>query len=693
MLARVQERLGRALGGCKAIAGAPVSFGILERHMRIGVAYYPEHWPRERWAADAQMMKQMQIDVVRIGEFAWSRLEPRREQFEMDWLVEAVETLGAEGLEVIIGTPTAAAPPWLLNRHPGIAPVDAEGKPWYPGSRRHACLNNRAYQKYARRVVRQLAKTFGRNPHVVAWQIDNELGCGGSGVCYCDDCQLAFRQWLKGRYGSVERLNKKWGTVFWSQEFTDWHEIPAPRRTPAGVHPSLLLDYRRFVSATYRDFVREHADTIREFAGAEQKVTTNTIGLQLDQIDLFSLGVFQDVASVDSYPAQQSALDSVALNLDLTRSVKRKAFWVLEQQAGPTLLGSRRSLPRPGQLRLWSYQAAARGAELISYFRWRTCPFGQEMHWYGMLDTDGVPRRCFDELKRTIAELKGRAALWEGRLPVAKVALVLDYASHWALGRDALAAGLNYVNQLRIFYTELRRMGVTVDFVPPQGQLTDYAAAVVPMPLICDFERAKHLEAYASQGGTLLVTAPAGYRTEENTSLPTSPPADLTGLLGVQVVEHDILRSEHRNALVFEDGRRFPTEGFCSVMELHGAQVLATYAEEFYAGSPAVVTNRSGRGQAFFMGATTSREGCRHVLCTMLDAAGLAPHSWSSESVEIVPVAASDEERHLTFVLNHAPEPVELSLGEASSCEDLLTGKTSSGAVRVEGYGVVLLKM
>lgn len=659
--------------------------------MRIGVAYYPEHWPEERWAEDARLMRQTGIDVVRVAEFAWSRLEPRRAQYDMEWLQRAIEILGGEGLQIILCTPTAAPPPWLFNRHPSMVPQDREGKNWFPGSRRHVCLNNRPYRRYVRRIVRELTRALGSRPEVCAWQIDNELGCHDSGRCYCDDCEQAFREWLKRRYGIIDRLNKLWGTVFWSQRFNDWHEVPAPRRTPASPHPSLVLDYKRFMSATVRDFVADQREIIEQYSSGHKPITTNSIGLHLHQIDQFSLAGPQDVAAVDNYPVDAESLDAVACQLDLTRSVMRKPFWVLEQQAGPTMIRARRGQPRPGQLRLWSYQAAARGAELIGYFRWRTCAFAQEMHWYGMLDADGSMRRRYDELKAAIAELKDGASLWEGRLPDARVAMVLDYHAHWALEADSMAADIDYLAQFRVFYNLLRRMGLAVDIVPPGQDASGYALLVVPMPVLAREQEARTWRDFVVRGGTLIVTAPAGYRTEQNTWLMAPPPGPLSDLLGVEVVEHDMLSGGADNAAVFEDAEH-PLHSFCSVLELRGAEAVATYGRQFYSGGPVVTCRADGEGRAYFLGAIGSAELYAHLLEAAVRDAGLERSPWSSEVVEVVPLHTGEDEDSLTFVLNHSEESAQLALPEGESRRDLLTGREHSVKVPLEGYGVVLLQ-
>ncbi len=660
--------------------------------MQIGVAYYPEHWPQERWGRDAAMMRQAGIDVVRIGEFAWSRLEPRRGRYETDWLERAIDVLAGEGLRVILCTPTAAPPSWLFHRHPPMMPQDREGKPWYPGSRRHVCLNNRPYRRYVLRIVREIAKNLGSKPEVFAWQVDNELGCHASGRCYCDDCEQAFREWLKRRYGTVERLNNLWGTAFWSQEFGDWHYIPAPRRTPAGTHPSLELDYQRFISATIRDFFDEQRDIIEEYAGGAKPVTTNGLGLSTDQVNQFSLGSVVDVAAYDNYPVATGNLDWTALQLDLTRSVQGGPFWVAEQQAGPSLIPTREGQPAPGQLGLWSYQAAARGAELICYFRWRTCRWGQEMHWYGMLEPDGRAGRRFEEISETIGRLKNKADLWEPATPAPTAAMVLDYDSHWALRADSMGTELDYRKQLCLLYSILRRKGIGVEVLAPSEEpAEDCRILVVPMPIIGRAEVSRAWEEFVAAGGQLLITAPAGYRNEYNAALSEAPPGPLSELLGLNVVEHDTSTAETANGIALNDDE-FPAADLCTIVESRGAEVLGTYTERFYAGTPAVTRNELAEGAAYYVGTNSSPELYAQVLERMLTETEVRTSPWAGETLEVVPLQNGPEGATLTFVLNHSPEPCELELPEDTTVTDLLGEAKHSGTVPMGGFGVVLLQ-
>ena len=403
------------------------------------------------------------------------------------------------------------------------------------------------------------------------------------------------------------------------------------------------------------------------------------------------------MAAFDNYPIAGPNPDGAAVGLDVTRSVKRAPFWVLEQQSGPTTIRSRHSRPRPGELRLWSFQAAARGADLIAYFRWRTCGAGQEMHWHGMLDPDGRPSAYFEELRGAIAELKRHAPLWEGRLPRADVALVLDYDSHWALRADSMSADLDLRGQFCAFHALLRRMGVAVDVLAPDQDPAGYAVAVVPMPMIVRDQSARLWQGYVEGGGRLLVTAPAGYRTEQNAWAAARPPAALAGLLGVEVPGHDVFSGEEAPNIAI-GGAEFPVRGFCCLLEVAGATAVGAYGEGpaagsgAYAGVPAVTRAEAGQGSAWFLGAVSTDELYGHLLERVLEEAGVPRSPWSSDVVEVVPLRAGEGEAPRTFVLNHGARPAALPLGKGARCTDLLTGSAHTDAVRVAPYGVVLLE-
>ncbi len=660
--------------------------------MKFGVAYYPEQWPEEQWGADAQMMVEMGIEVVRVGEFAWWRLEPRRERIDTNWLEDAVEVLSERGLRVLLATPTAAPPPWLFNRHPNILPLQADGSRWYLGSKKHVCINNPAYNKYARRIVSELARTF-RDEDIWAWQVDNEPGAGPASMCYCEECEKAFRRWLKRRYGRIDRLNRIWGTSTWSQGYHDWHEIPAPRRTVFEPHPSLSLDYSRFMSAQYRNFVEEQRDIISSYVGDKARVTVSEpSGADVQHVDVFSLAKQQDVVSLDNFPTDSSRLEETALGLDLARSLKHTGFWITQQQAGATLIPGHTQQPRPGQLRLWTLQAAARGAEFISYSRWRTAQTGQEMHSYGLFDSDGTPRRRLDEIKGVIEEMQD-SDLFAGWEPRTDAAILIDHESAWSFESTPFGWDGDYWESVQGAYRELRREGISVEFLEHEENLSPYELIVAPMQFITSPAMAKRLKVFVHDGGTLVITAPAGYKTPQGRAIESPPPGPLMELLGVEVVEYDAL-GDHTEAFwspLDASSETFEADGLCSVIQLRGADAIAEYADQYYADTPAVTLAREGRGQALFSGVALDAEGWEWLMDEAITRAELGRCAWAQDEVEVIPLTAVEGEGERICVLNHSDESVELPLPSGREVVDLLDKGTFNDSLTLPPYDAVIL--
>ena len=113
--------------------------------IHFGVDYYPEHWPRERWETDARLMKEMGVQVVRMAEFSWFKMEPAEGEFDFEWLEDVVALLDSYGIKTVLGTPTAAPPAWIIQKNPEIQPIDREGRRRHFGGRHHDCQSNAVY--------------------------------------------------------------------------------------------------------------------------------------------------------------------------------------------------------------------------------------------------------------------------------------------------------------------------------------------------------------------------------------------------------------------------------------------------------------------------------------------------------------------------------------------------------------------
>jgi beta-galactosidase len=461
--------------------------------MDLGVCYYPEHWPETRWAEDARLMRETGLTRVRIGEFAWSRIEPDPGRFDWGWLDRAVDTLHGAGLGIIMGTPTATPPKWLVDRMPDMVPLDRNGRPRGFGSRRHYCFSHQGYRDEAARITRAVAERYGTHTGVVAWQTDNEYGCHDTVQSFSPAARDAFRLWLAERYDTIDALNEAWGNVFWSMEYRSFDAVELPNLTVTEANPAHWLAFRRFSSDQVVAFNRAQVETLRECSPGRD-ITHNAMGFYTGY-DHRDLAADLDVLGWDSYPlgflemfrfseedkrryARQGHPDIAAFHHDLYRGCANGGRWsVLEQQPGPVNWARYNPAPLPGMVRMWTLEAYAHGAELVSYFRWRQFPKAQEQMHAGLLRPDGEAAPALQEVRLVAEELGQLGKVGEA---AKHAALVFDYASEWMTqiqpqgeGRSALWATFDC-------YSALRRLGLNVDILPPTASLEGYALIVVP---------------------------------------------------------------------------------------------------------------------------------------------------------------------------------------------------------------------
>lgn len=515
--------------------------------MNLGVCYYPEQWPESKWASDAQRMAAAGLTHVRIAEFAWSRMEPARDQFDWSWLDRAIAVLAAQGLKVILGTPTAAPPKWLVEQHPDILPVALDGSRFNFGSRRHYDLSSPTYRAQCARIVDVMAARYGQHPAVVAWQTDNELGMHYSMPSYSDATRQAFRAWLRQRYEHIATLNTAWGNVFWSMEYDHFDGIDLPIRLPTDVNPIHMLDFRRFLSAEVASFHKLQADILRRHAPGRD-VFHNFTGFYsgFDHFEFAAAGI--DVAAWDSYPIARSTIiglsqqeqlrwartghpDVSAFSHDLYRAVGNGRFSVMEQQAGPVNWAAWNPIPLPGMVRLWSWEAFAHGAELVSYFRWRQYPMAQEQMHSGLNMSDDSWSPGGLEMCQVATELAALPALLPS--PRAGVALLFDYEADWTIEIQPHGKDFSYMGLVFEYYSTLRELGLDVDIVTRHSDLSAYALLVVPpLPTLTE----ALIDAVRSSG----VVAVFGPRSGSKTALfalpATLPPGPLQQLLPMKVI-------------------------------------------------------------------------------------------------------------------------------------------------------------
>ena len=519
--------------------------------MRLGVCYYPEHWPQDWWADDAKRMAAMGLTRVRIGEFAWSRIEAEPGCYDWDWLDRAVDTLHAADLGIIMGTPTATPPKWLVDQMPDMIAVDAKGRPRRFGSRRHYCFSHQGYRAQAARITSAMAARYGQHPAIVAWQTDNEYGCHDSVLSYSVAATAGFRDWLRVKYYGPDALNTAWGSVFWSQEYRTFEEVDLPNLTVTEPNPAHVLDFRRYASDQVVAFNRIQVDILRA-ASPGRDIVHNFMGF-FTQFDHHALSRDLDVATWDSYPlgfleqfwfldaekqafAQQGHPDIAAFHHDLYRGCAKGRWWVMEQQPGPVNWARFNPAPLPGMVRLWTLEAMAHGAELVSYFRWRQAPFGQEQMHAGLLRPDRIDDVGAHEARQAAADID---AIGASGAPPKSVALIFSYESDWVADIQPQGEGFSALRLAFEFYTALRSLGLDVDIVAPGTPLDGYKMVIIPcLPIMAD----SFVDQLAGFAGPVLIGPRSGSKTPDFAVPDGLPPGPLQRILPLKVVRVESLR-------------------------------------------------------------------------------------------------------------------------------------------------------
>eukprot|EP01037_Dinobryon_pediforme_P006443 gene6443-6510_t len=577
----------------------------------LGVCYYPEHWPQDLWATDAARMKALGLTYVRIGEFAWSRIEPSPGTFDFAWMDSAIETLGAAGLKVVIGTPTATPPKWLIDLHPEILPVDpATGRTRGFGSRRHYDFSSKIYRTHSARITTALAERYGAHPAVVGWQTDNELCCHDTTLSASAAACDAFRTWCADRYGDIATLNAVWGNVFWSMEYRDFSEIELPVGAVTETSHAHRLAWRRFASDEVAQFHDEQVAILRRLSPG-RFVTHNFIPMNETGVDNHRLARDLDFAAYDNYPLGRTDLwmkhaepsefrpwmrtghpDFSSFFFDQTRGLNNRPFWIMEQQPGPVNWAMHNPRPAPGMVRLWSLEAFAHGAAVVSYFRWRQVPVAQEQMHAGLLRPDNTEAEAWPEVLRVVADI---AQLGCADLPIAQapVALVVDVEAQWLGDIERQGSSYDYTQILLQHYRALRSLGLDVDFIAPDADATGYALVIVPALAIARPGQAARL----AQSGALVLFGPRSGAKTEDFALPAGlAPGLLREAVPVRVLAVETLRPGCEGTIT-RGNREHASGRWRESIEAPGADVLGRYED----GSVAMVR----RGRCYYLATLT----------------------------------------------------------------------------------------
>jgi beta-galactosidase len=678
--------------------------------MYFGVDYYPEQWvfpyggtadqPEAQWRRDAELMATAGFNVVRIGEFSWGLCEPEDGQFDFGWLKRVMDVLGERGIQVVLGTPTAAPPVWLVQKHPEVLAIDEHGLVRHAGTRRAACLNSEVYWNYSKRLVENMARALGNHPQLIAWQIDNSVGGNFTEAAFNEDARRDWHGWLEAKYETVARLNEQMGLRHWGQLVSAFDQVPMPMTAPAQHNPALVLDWNRFCSDTIVQFVKMQADILHELT-PQCPVTTNLRALR-HRFDHYDMAEVLDFVSIESTAALKSNPSEVACEIDMLRSLKKTGirtpdgdtgFWVMEQKAGNANWQEVNALVRPGVLRMFTYQLLSRGANAILFFRWRQPRYGSEKFHGAVLPHNlNGSRRVFNEIARLGEELKIIAPAIKGTKVVAEACILYSHDNDWTLQQpNQPNKFFSLRDHIQLIYNALHNHNILVDFARPSEDLSKYKIVFAPSLHLFSGGEADRLKLFVQNGGTLISTFNTGLVDEHSIAPDTGYPHDLTDLFGLEVQEFDMLPPSEENHLTFKGA--FPTSYlhtarlWCDLIEPKGCQILATYAKDFYAGKPAITLNNFGLGKAVYIGTQSHQHFYDDLVTWLRQTAGLHPLLKVPENIEVS--LREREGTRVYFLLNHQSSPVCVQFYKPM--HDFLTGNNIVGNYNLPPHGVLII--
>lgn len=651
------------------------------KKMLYGGDYNPEQWPKDIWHKDMELFGKAGINSATINVFSWARIQPSEEVYDFRELDEIVDMLTKEGKQIVLATSTAALPAWMVKRYPEVTRTDYQGRHHKFGHRHNACPNSPVYQHFVKELAARLAERYGKNENVVCWHINNEYG----GECYCENCEKAFRVWLRKKYGTIEALNKAWNFTFWGHNVYDWDEIVLPNVLGEGMgfedgpdddktaFAGLSIDYRRFNSDSILNNFKLERDTIRQY-DKETVITTNLMGAYKG-LDYFKWAKEMDIVSWDNYPSYDTPWSMTAMQHDLMWGLKREPFMLMEQTPSQQNWQPYNSLKRPGQMRAQSYQTIAHGADTIQFFQLRRSVGGCEKFHGAVIEHAGSDQaRVFREISKLGEELERIGNSIIGAEKEAKVGIIFDWDNYWALEyTSGPNIDLKYVEQIHHYYEYFYNKNISVDMIPIDAELGKYDLVAAPVLYMVKEGMQKSIEKYVAAGGTFVTGFMSGIVNESDNVYLGGYPGPLRALAGIWAEEIDALAPEQSNEIRFKDGTTDQCGLLCDIIHLEGAEEIARYESDFYAGTPAVTEHGFGKGRVYYVGTMLSESGLAKVLKSACDKAGIAPVIGEETELEVAKRVTDTED--IYFVMNFKDKELPLPAVFAGK-QDLLTGAT-----------------
>lgn len=665
------------------------------KHDKIayGGDYNPEQWPRQVWEEDMRLFKLAHIDTVTLNVFSWATLQPSEDTYDFTKLDEIVQMAEKNGLKICMATSTGAHPAWMAKRYPEILRVDFQGRKRKFGGRHNSCPNSPVYRNYSQKLAQKLAEHYQGCKNIIGWHISNEYG----GDCYCENCEKAFQNWLKERYGTVKELNRAWNTTFWGHTFYDFDEVVLPNELSEHFSAygkdrtqfqGITIDYRRFMSDSILSCYRLEYDALRTHSDAP--ITTNLMGF-FYTLDYQKWAKYMDFISWDHYPSVDDSAAAKALSHDLMRGIKGgKSFCLMEQTPSVTNWQPYNKLKRPGQMRLLSYQAVAHGADTVMFFQMRRSIGACEKYHGAVIDHAGHENtRVFREIRALGQELEKIGDRILGARMQARVAIVFDWENWWGISYSAGPSILiDYQQEVLRYYEALHRKNIACDIIGVSDSLSDYDIVIAPVLYMVKENYDEKIKKYVKDGGCFVTTYFSGY-VDESDLVSGAYPGKLRDLLGIWVEESDALPEGECNHFIYED-QTYPANILCDIMHTEGAKPLASYQEDFYKNTPVVTEHAYGDGTAYYVGTSSDSAFYDAFIKTVCKKTGVVGEHDASGGVEIT--RRYTGEKAYLFLLNHTDEKQVVKAEK--SAENILTDKhvEKGDCIELLPYDVVILE-
>ena len=661
------------------------------KRILYGGDYNPNQWPKEIWQEDMRIFKDAHINTATINVFSWAKIQPSEHTYDFSELDEIVDMLSKENYDIVFATSTAALPGWMVRKYPEVMFTDYEGRQHKFGGRHNACPNSLVFQHYARELAYKLAERYADNPHVTCWHVSNEYG----NECFCENCQKAFRVWLKDKYKTVDALNKAWNMEFWGHTVYDWDDVVAPNALSDGIgsektaFAGISIDYRRFYSDSQLECFKRERDAIRSVK-PDAFVTTNLMGA-FKGLDYFKWAKEMDVVSWDNYPSYDTPWSSIAMTHDLMRGLKDAPFMLMEQTPSQQNWQKYNSLKRPGQMRAQSYQTLAHGADTIQFFQLRRSVGGcEKVHGAVIAHAGTENTRVFREVAQLGEELERLGDRTLGSRNEAEVGLIFDWDNYWALEyTSGPSEDLKYVDQIQQYYQYFYKKNIGVDMIPVDADFSRYKVVVAPVLYMVKDGMKEALEAFVKNGGILITTFMSGIVNQSDNVYLGGYPGPLREMAGVWVEEIDALAPEQKNQARFTDASTADCGLLCDLLHLEGAKALASYEKDFYAGMPAATKNNYGKGAVYYIATQFAEDGLAKILDQAVQEAEVSSVIPEKTGLEVV-TRVSDTTRFY-FVMNFTDE--EQILPESlTGKKDLISGKITEHEMKLKKWDVLLLE-